>query len=388
MSDLRTARPTAGTRVWFAGGGTGGHLYPGLAIARALKALRPDVEPFFIGAQRGIERDILPTTEFSHVLLDLHPLYRARIWNNWKTLRGAVASWRRLGSLAHEARPAAIVGTGGYVSGLALAYAAAHRIPFVLQEQNSYPGLTMRFFSRWAREVYLGYPEAERYLKKARSSALIDTGNPIEPPPRERPSRSVARRQWGLPPTGGRVLLIFGGSQGARAINSAVAEWLRSGARPKDLYLIWATGKGTYVEFASLASDGVVIKPYIAPMRDAYAAADLAVARAGAMGTAELCAWGIPAILVPLPTAAADHQAINARTLAAVGAAIYIPQLDFTGKRLGETVHDLLSQPDELERLATGAASRARPNAAAEIARHIEKLLGASVSAPSLAPGT
>jgi UDP-N-acetylglucosamine--N-acetylmuramyl-(pentapeptide) pyrophosphoryl-undecaprenol N-acetylglucosamine transferase len=363
--------------VWFAGGGTGGHLYPGLAIARALQALRSDVEPFFIGAKRGIERDILPTTEFAHVLLDLHPLYRAKVWNNWKTMRGAAGAWRQLGKLARQERPSAIVGTGGYASGLALAYAVAHRIPYVLQEQNSYPGLTMRFFSRWAREVYLGYPEAQRYLEKAKSSALVDTGNPIEPPPRERPSHAVARRQWGLPATGGRVLLVFGGSQGSRAINVAVAEWLRSAERQRDLYVIWATGKGTYDEFASLAADGVVIKPYIAPMRDAYAAADLAIARAGAMGTAELCAWGIPAILVPLPTAAADHQAINARTLAAVGAAIYIPQLDFTAKRLDETLRDLLSQPQELARLAQAAASRARPNAAVEIASRIEQVIAA-----------
>lgn len=375
MSESRTGQRTAGPRVWFAGGGTGGHLYPGLAIARALRELRPDVEPFFIGAKRGIERDILPTTEFAHALLDLHPLYRAKVWNNWKTMRGAVGAWRQLGTLARQNRPSAIVGTGGYASGLALAYAVAHRIPYVLQEQNSYPGLTMRFFSRWAREVYLGYPEAQRYLERAKSSALVDTGNPIEPPPRERPSRAVARRQWGLPTTGGRVLLVFGGSQGSRAINTAVAEWLRSAARPQDLYVIWATGKGTYEEFASLAADGVVIKPYIAPMRDAYAAADLAVARAGAMGTAELCAWGIPAILVPLPTAAADHQAINARTLAAVGAAIYIPQLDFTAKRLDETLRHLLSQPDELALLAQAAASRARPNAAVEIAMRIGQVI-------------
>lgn len=360
----------------FAGGGTGGHLYPGLAIARALKQLRPDVEPFFIGARRGIERDILPATEFPHVLLDLHPLYRTKVWSNWKTARGAVGAWRQLSHLAREQQPAAIVGTGGYASGLALAYAAAHRIPYVLQEQNSFPGLTMRFFSRWARAVYLGYPEAVRYLPKANQSTLIDTGNPIEPPPRDRPSRAESRRQWGLPPTGGRVLLVFGGSQGSRAINSAVAQWLRSGQRPADLYVIWATGKGTYDEFASLASDAVIIRPYIAPMRDAYAAADLAVARAGAMGTAELCAWGIPAILVPLPTAAADHQAINARTLAAVGAAIYIPQVDFTAKRLDTTLRELLSQPEELARLAQAAASRARPNAAMDIAGRIAEMIG------------
>lgn len=376
MTDSGTPPKSGVPRVFFAGGGTGGHLYPGLAIARALKQVRPDVEPFFIGAKRGIERDILPTTEFPHVLLDLHPLYRTKVWNNWKTVRGGSGAWRQLTRLAHEERPAAVVGTGGYASGLALAYAAAHRIPYALQEQNGYPGLTMRFFSRWAREVYLGYPEAAHYLKHAKASALIDTGNPIEPPPRDPPPRDAARGVWGLPPLGGQVLLVFGGSQGARAINAAVAEWLRAGQRPRDLYVIWATGKGTYDEFASLATDGVIIRPYIAPMRDAYAAADLAVARAGAMGTAEMCAWGIPAILVPLPTAAADHQSVNARTLAAADAAIYIPQSDFTAKRLDATLRELVGQPAELARLAQRAAARARPDAALDIAKRIAAIIG------------
>jgi UDP-N-acetylglucosamine--N-acetylmuramyl-(pentapeptide) pyrophosphoryl-undecaprenol N-acetylglucosamine transferase len=309
------------------------------------------------------------------VLLDLHPLYRSRVWQNWKTMRGAVEAWRQLTAVAHEKAPAAVVGTGGYAAGLALGYAVVHRIPYALQEQNSFPGLTMRFFSRWAREVYLGYPEAAYHLKHAKRSGLIDTGNPIEPPPRERPSREGARRRWGLPAGGGRVLLVFGGSQGARPINAAMAEWLRSGRRPRDLYVIWATGKGTYDEFASLATDGVVIRPYISPMRDAYAAADLAIARAGAMGTAEMCAWGIPAILVPLPTAAADHQSVNARTLAAADAAIYIPQSDFTSKRLDATLNELLEHPDELMRLAQRAAARARPNAAKEIALRIGAMI-------------
>jgi UDP-N-acetylglucosamine--N-acetylmuramyl-(pentapeptide) pyrophosphoryl-undecaprenol N-acetylglucosamine transferase len=270
-----------------------------------------------------------------------------------------------------------VVGTGGYASGLALAYAAAHRIPYALQEQNSYPGLTMRFFSRWAREVYLGYPEAARHLITGKRNKLLDTGNPIEAPPLQRPDRATARRLWGLPPEGGRVLLVFGGSQGARAINDTVAEWLRSGrgARPKDLFVVWATGKGTYDEYASLAADGVVIRPYIAPMRDAYAVADFALARAGAMGTAELCAWGIPSLLVPLPTAAADHQSVNARTLAAAGAAIYIPQIDFTVQRFEKTVRDLLEQPEELARLTKGAIARARPDAALVIARHVAALI-------------
>ena len=170
-------------RILFAGGGTGGHLYPGLAIARAIVKLSPDVKPFFIGAKRGIERNVLPNTEFPHELLDLHPLYRSRPWENWKTLRGGVTAWRRLSEIAAADRPSCVVGTGGYASGIALAYAAAHGIPFAIQEQNSFPGLTTKFFSRYARQVHNGFPEAVRYLHPGKNTVVFDSGNPIQPPP-------------------------------------------------------------------------------------------------------------------------------------------------------------------------------------------------------------
>jgi UDP-N-acetylglucosamine--N-acetylmuramyl-(pentapeptide) pyrophosphoryl-undecaprenol N-acetylglucosamine transferase len=363
----------------FAGGGTGGHLYPGLAIARALVRLRPDVEPFFVGAQRGVERDVLPTAGFAHELLDLHPLYRSAVWNNWKTLRGAVGAWRRASVLTREqaGRVRLVVGTGGYASGLMLAYAAAHKIPYVLQEQNSFPGLTMRVFARWAREIYLGFPEATRYLRPGRGTSVIDAGNPIEPPPTPRPDRAAARRSWNLPETGGRVMLVFGGSQGARAINAAVDAWLAAGRLPPDVYLIWATGRGTYDEFRGRESERVRVRPYISPMRDAYAATDVALARAGAMGTAEMCAWGIPQILVPLPTAAADHQTVNARTLAAANAGIFVPQSELGPDKLDTLIRDLMADRQRLETLAAGARARARPDAADQIARRLAALLDA-----------
>ncbi|HKO15123.1 MAG TPA: glycosyltransferase, partial [Gemmatimonadaceae bacterium] len=329
-------------RVIFAGGGTGGHLYPGLAIARALVRVRADVEPLFVGARRGVERDVLPTTEFAHVLLDLHPLYRPRVWENWKTLRGALQAWGRLANLAAQDPPRLVVGTGGYASGLALAFARRHGIAYVLQEQNGFPGLTMRLFARWAREVYLGFPEAARDLRRGAHTAIIDTGNPIEPPPVPRPNREQARGAWGFPAhAGGPVLLVFGGSQGARAINESVAAWIESDRLPEALHVIWATGKRAYDRFVRLESARVRVRPYIAPLRDAYAASDLALARAGAMSTAELCAWGIPAVLVPLPTAAADHQTINARALQAAGAAIALPQAELTATRLDAIVRQL-----------------------------------------------
>ena len=355
-------------RIVFAGGGTGGHLYPGLAIARALVRLEPAVRPFFVGARRGIERDVLPTTEFPHLLLDLHPLYRARPWDNWRTLRGFVGAWRGIGAMARGNRPAAVVGTGGYAAGAMLAWAAAHDVPYAIQEQNSFPGATVRLFTRWAREVYLGFPEAERKLPRGRAE-FVDSGNPIEPPPSPRPDRQAARRKWELP-EGGRVLLVFGGSQGARAINDAVSGWIDHGL-PDDLSVIWATGKGSFADHARHDGPRVRVRPYIAPMTDAYAAADIAVARAGAMGPAELCAWGIPMLLIPLPTAAADHQTVNARALSAAGAAIWMPQSELNAERLDVEVSALLADDARLESLTRGALERARPDAAEVIAQRV-----------------
>ena len=361
-------------RVLFAGGGTGGHLYPALAIARALVRLRPEVQPFFVGARRGIERDVLPKTEFPHELLDLHPLYRSSPLSNWKTIRGSLGAWRAIGRLVADERPGVVVGTGGYAAGIALGYAAAHRIPYVLQEQNSHPGLTVRVFSRWAREVYLGFPEAGALLSPGRGTELVDSGNPIEPPPAIRPERSAAREQWGFPASGGAVVLVFGGSQGSRAMNEAVSGWLDRGL-PDGVHLIWATGTANHGAYAGHEGDRVRVRPYLAPIADAYAAADLAVVRGGAMGTAELCAWGVPQIIIPLPTAAADHQAVNARTLAAAGAAINLPQHELSVERLDSEVRALLSDRARLESLARGAASRGRPSAAEDIARRMLALV-------------
>ena len=335
-----------------------------------MQRIDPSVQPFFVGAQRGIERSVLPTTEFPHELLDLHPLYRSRPCENWKTLRGAATAWSRLGKIVASQRPVCVVGTGGYASGIALAYAAIHGIPYAVQEQNSFPGLTTKFFSRYARQVHNGFPEAASHIKPGKRTRVFDSGNPIEPPPEPRPDKSLARATWGFPSTGGRVMLIYGGSQGSKAINDVVADWVRQGI-PDDLFVIWATGRNTFSQYASLASDRVCIRAYLSPMGDAYSAADFALSRGGAMATAELCAWGIPPIVIPLPTAAADHQTANARALAAAGAAEFIPQSSLNVQSLARSVRALLEDPQLLEHRSAAVLKRARPRAAEEIARHI-----------------
>jgi UDP-N-acetylglucosamine--N-acetylmuramyl-(pentapeptide) pyrophosphoryl-undecaprenol N-acetylglucosamine transferase len=276
-----------------------------------------------------------------------------------------------------EERPAVVVGTGGYAAGLMLAYAVVHRLPMVQQAGDSHPGITARGFSRWSREIYLSFPEAARMLHAHHDGSLIDTGAPIEPPPSPRPDRAAARRHWNFPATGGRVLLIYGGSQGSLGINTIVGEWVKAGL-PADLYVIWATGRSTYEQFKHLESDRVRVRDYLSPIAEAYAATDIALARAGAMTTAELFAWGIPGILIPLPTAAADHQTENARALEAAGAAIHLPQAGLTMSALSSTVTKLLASPERMAALAANASRRARPKAASEIASRIMAVLNSA----------
>ena len=367
---------TTRTTVWFSGGGTGGHLYPGLAIARALVRLRPSVAPHFIGALRGIERDVLPTTEFPHTLLDLHPLYRPQLWKNWRTLRGALGAWRALAQLGRVQRPQLVVGTGGYASGLTMLWGWRHGVRVVQHMGDAYPGITARLSARFTSQAYLGFPEAAATLPTG-TCEYIDTGNPIEPPPDIHPDARMARAKWGFP-SSARVLLVFGGSQGARALNKVVAAWIDAGI-PRELCVIWATGKGQHEAFANYDRPDVRVVPYLAPIAEAYAASDLALVRAGMMGTSELSAWGIPMILVPLPTAAYDHQTKNAEVVSRGGAGVHLPQAELTTERLDATVRGLLGDPARLGAMASAARARGRPHAAEEIARRITTLLDAAI---------
>jgi UDP-N-acetylglucosamine--N-acetylmuramyl-(pentapeptide) pyrophosphoryl-undecaprenol N-acetylglucosamine transferase len=359
----------SGATVYIAGGGTGGHLYPGLAIADALVAQRPDLDVMFIGARRGIERTVLPTTRWRHELLDLHPLYRSEPWRNWQTVRGLRSAFSRISALQQVTPAVGVLGTGGYAAGALLAHARWRGTPYFLQEQNAVAGLTVRLFSGAARATYLGFPEALASLPERGRARAIDTGNPIAPPPAERPSRVSARARWQFPAEVTRVVLVFGGSQGSRAVNDAVVPL--AAALPDGWGMIWVTGRTEFDRLATNAGDRVRIVAYQQPMADAYAAADLAVARAGAMSTAELCAWGIPMVLVPLPTAAGDHQTLNAQALASAGAALIVPQSALAEQRLMMDVRALTQDPPRLDAMAQRAHARARTDAAHRIAQHM-----------------
>jgi UDP-N-acetylglucosamine--N-acetylmuramyl-(pentapeptide) pyrophosphoryl-undecaprenol N-acetylglucosamine transferase len=264
--------------------------------------------------------------------------------------------------------PAAVIGTGGYASGPVVWWAARHGIPTAIQEQNAYPGLASRWLSGRVRHVYLGLPEAARLLKFGKRTQVFDTGNPITPPAPER--RAAAMAKFGL--NGKRpIVLVTGGSQGALAINRAVAGWMQEDGRP-DTTLIWVTGRGSHQEFAGYhRPPNVHVVDFLDPMADGYAVADLVVSRAGMITVAELCAWGLPSILIPLPTAAADHQTYNARVLESAGAARLLPQSELTPRNLATAVAGLLEDTGQRKQMSERALSRGRPHAARDIVSNL-----------------
>jgi UDP-N-acetylglucosamine--N-acetylmuramyl-(pentapeptide) pyrophosphoryl-undecaprenol N-acetylglucosamine transferase len=345
---------------------------PALAIADAIEQHAPQLEPVLVGAVRGVEARLLPSRHFRFHLLPSEPIYRRTWWKNvrWPFVAGRLL--REVRRVFDTERPAAVLGTGGYASGPVVWWAARHRVPTAVQEQNAYPGLATRWLSRRVRHVYLGLPEARRLLRLGPATEVFDTGNPIAPPTPNR--RSSASAMFGL--NGGRpVVLVTGGSQGAMALNQAVAGWLARGDSA-DLELIWITGRGTYDQFRRHQSPRVRVFDFLDPMGDAYAVADLVVSRAGMITVAELCAWGLPNILIPLPTAAADHQTHNARVLADAGASLLLPQVELSPERLASTVRGLLDSPTRLAQMAERARSRGRPNSAAEIVSKLLTLVG------------
>lgn len=374
--------------VLFAGGGTGGHLYPALALADALQQQRPDVQVHFIGARRGVEARVLPAQGRPHTLLPFEPLHRSRVWRNWRLLPAMWQSSMGLRRLFRELHPRLVVGTGGYASAPACLYAIARGVPVALQEQNSHPGLSTRTLSRWAKQVHLGFPEARRYIKPGKRTAVTAPGNPIVPPDRTL-NKAECRAKFGLK-TDSTVVLVVGGSQGSRAINEAVLGAIKraheqtSGraeeqtSRP-NIEILWATGP-THVEgirqrLPAEASRWVHVRGYIDNMPEALAATDIAISRAGAMGTAELLAWGVPEILIPLPTAAADHQTHNARALAEAGAAVMLVERELTPERLWHELEALVADEPRRREMVAAALDRAMPGAAKKIAHALASLL-------------
>jgi len=361
-------------KILIAGGGTGGHLMPALVLAEALVALDAGVEPVLVGAQRGVEAALLPSKPYRYHLLPVEPIYR-RSW--WRNLRWPLIAWRVLragGRVLDEERPALAVGTGGYASGPILFQALRRGLPVALQEQNAFPGLATRWLARRAKQVHLGYPEAAQHLTPGPGTAVRTHGNPIRPPAMTAADRSSVRHRLEIE-IDTTVLLVMGGSQGSLGINRVVAELL-DGSVLDDVVVLWSTGPNSWDEYGRYHSPPRrQVRAFWDPIDDAYAAADLVIARAGAMSTAEFCAWGLPAVLVPLPSAAANHQARNAESLAAAGAAVHLPESRLTAQLLTKTIEQMLRSRNTLEEMRHAARARGRPLAARRIASDLLALV-------------
>jgi UDP-N-acetylglucosamine--N-acetylmuramyl-(pentapeptide) pyrophosphoryl-undecaprenol N-acetylglucosamine transferase len=381
------ARPASGPATVFSGGGTGGHLYPALALADSLRDLRPDVRAVFVGAERGIEARVLPARGLEHLLVPVEGFRRGMHLANLTVLRSLARALAAVGELFHRLRPSLVVVTGGYAGGPAGLVAGLMGIRLVLQEQNSVPGLTTRVLSLWAREIHLAFPEAVTRLPRRARPRTRMSGNPVRPP--HPVSREEAAKAFDLDASG-PVVLVVGGSQGARAVNEAVLGGVRrilagESPRPGGLQLLWVTGPDHLTSIRQALEEATGASPrgndplpswirlhgYLEAMPMALALADLAVSRAGAMATSEFLARGIPALLIPFPFAAADHQARNAQALAEAGAAEHLPESELDPDDLWARIRRLLEDRGALEAMARAARRRGRPEAALEIARSL-----------------
>lgn len=357
-------------KILIAGGGTGGHVFPGIAVAEELKASFPEVQVVFVGGKQGIEATAVPEAGFR-----LRTLFTAgfprRRW--WRWPGAAVVNGFGLLQaifIILTERPKAVLGTGGYVSGPVSVAAKLFGVPLLLQEQNSIPGLTNRWLSRIADEVHLSFLEARSHFP--RRDHLKVTGNPVRSYILAG-EREPAMREFKLDPNR-PTLFVFGGSLGAKRINAAAVDALRRLKDRVDVQCILQTGKDEFESIKAIVAKEqlhATVLPFVKKMHLAYAAADLVVCRAGAMTLAEIAVCGRPSILVPYPFAAHDHQRVNAANLADRGAAVVIEDGDLTGERLAKELAHLLADKTALSRMSANARLFARPDAASRLARSL-----------------
>ena len=362
-------------KIIVSGGGTGGHIYPALTLIDAIKNKRPDAEFLYVGTEKGLEADIVPKAGINFVALKMEGgLERHFTLENIFRAADAVWSIKRASDIVKNFKPSAVVGTGGYVCGPILLAASLLKFPTLIQEQNAVAGVTNKILSKFVDKIAVGTRDA---LKNFPTDKTTYTGNPI------RKEVLAAKKSDGLKEfnfTDDKpIVLISGGSRGARSINNAMIDVLKSAAEKNSAQFLHVTGKGEFDSVMEKLSDldapNVKIVPYLYNMPTAMAMADLAIFRAGATGLAELTARGVPAILIPYPFAAENHQEFNARSLVDAGAARMILNKDLTAEILSATLDELLSSPEKLKSMAQASLSLGKPNAADEIADLILKLI-------------
>ena len=366
-------------KIIVSGGGTGGHIYPALTLIDAIKKKRADSKFLYVGTKKGLESDIVPKAKINFTALNLEGgLERRFTLENISRAANAIMSIKHASDIVKEFKPNVVVGTGGYVCGPILLAASLMKVPTLIQEQNAVAGVTNKILSRFVDRIAVGTHDA---LKNFPAEKTTYTGNPI------RSEVLAAKKSDGLKEfnfTDDKpIVLISGGSRGARSINNAMIDVLKSAAEKNSAQFLHVTGKGEFDSVTQKLSDAglnldtlenIKVVPYLYNMPTAMAMADLAIFRAGATGLAELTARGVPSILIPYPYAAENHQEFNARSLVEAGAARMILNKDLTAEILSATLDELLSAPDELKRMSQASLSLGKPNAADEIAELILQL--------------
>ncbi|HEY3928027.1 MAG TPA: undecaprenyldiphospho-muramoylpentapeptide beta-N-acetylglucosaminyltransferase [Candidatus Koribacter sp.] len=354
-------------RAILAGGGTGGHVIPALAIAQELKKVY-SAEVIFIGTQRGIETRLVPKAGFELKLVKVGALNRVSTATRLKTMLDLPKAIAESRHIIRQFKPDVVIGVGGYASGPAMLAAKLCRVPTVIFEPNIYPGFANRMLAPFASAAAVHFKETCKHFRQCSV-----TGVPVR------------QAFFDLPPRrddGRKHLLVFGGSQGARAINNAIVESLKPlyGSVPA-LHIVHQTGEKEYEAVARAyleANVAAEVSPFIDDMPRAFSDADLIICRSGASTVAEITAAAKPAIFIPLPTAADDHQRKNAKALVDAGAARMIQQSELNAERLVKEVGDLFGGPEMLQDMSAAARNLSHPNAAAEIAAMAVRVAGKS----------
>ena len=361
-------------RIIISGGGTGGHIFPAVSTANAIKEQHPEAEILFVGAEGRMEMQRVPAAGYQIIGLPVAGFDRKHLLKNISVLIKLMKSQIKARRIIKEFKPDAAVGVGGYASGPTLKVAGSMGIPTLIQEQNSYAGVTNKLLAKKACKICVAYEGMERFFDKEK---IILTGNPVRQNLlNQQMSREEAIRSFNLDPTK-KTVLIVGGSLGARTINNCVLNGLDQ-IRQSGVQFIWQTGK-FYINEAKEKVGQAENYPmlhttdFITDMAAAYSAADLVISRAGAGSISEFCLLGKPVILVPSPNVAEDHQTKNALALVAKDAALYIKDAEASEKLL-KTAIETVQQPETLKKLSTNIAKLAFKDSANTIAEEVWKL--------------
>jgi len=361
-------------RIIISGGGTGGHIFPAIAIADAIKALEPNAEFLFVGAKGRMEMERVPKAGYEIQGLWISGIQRKLTLDNLSFPFKLMSSLLKARAIVKQFKPDVAVGVGGYASGPMLKVATSRRIPSLIQEQNSFPGITNRLLAKNVNTICVAYQGMEKWFPK---NKLVMTGNPV----RKQVVQLAGKKSEGLKSFGLKedmpTLLVVGGSLGARTINETIKSNLDF-FKSNGFQLIWQTGKHyadeARVAVGELEYSGVVTLPFIDRMDFAYAAADALVSRAGAMSVSEICLVKKAAVLVPSPNVAEDHQTKNAKALADHNAAVLVRDNN-AGDELIPAVRKLLSNKEYREHIAQNTTSHAFQNSAENIANEVLKLI-------------